>query len=261
LLQPSKIRVVFAPYSLSLKPIFIMAQKILLFLVIGLFIHCDVQSQHWGTIKGEGKVVTQEINLEPIHGFSLSFHGDVIVTQGSTQKIVIEGQQNIIDNIKRDVRHGHWNIEFDKNVKDAEPVKVTITLSTLDEIGLGGSGTITSASRCTGLNDLEISMSGSGRVNFSFEAKNTELNLSGSGKSTLDGSTGRLEINISGSGDVTAKDLVASECQVSISGSGDASVNVNGDLRTAISGSGDVTYKGNASVNASISGSGTIKKM
>jgi cytoskeletal protein CcmA (bactofilin family) len=239
-----------------------MANKILLLLTIGLFIHGRAQSQHWGSsIKGEGKVVTQEIQLEPIHGFSLSFDGDVTVTQGSTQKIVIEGQQNIIDNIKREVKHGYWNIEFDKNVKDAENVKVTITLPSLDEIGLCGSGSIMSTNRFKGLNDLELSISGSGDLHFNFEAKNTEFNLSGSGKSTLEGATGSLEINISGSGDVTAKDLEASDCEISISGSGDASVNVNGDLKTAISGSGDVTYKGNASVNASISGSGNIRKM
>jgi cytoskeletal protein CcmA (bactofilin family) len=238
-----------------------MAQKIFLLLVIGLLIQGQAQAQHWSTIKGEGKVVTQEIKLDPIHGFSLSFNGDVVVTQGSTQKIIIEGQQNIIDNIKRDVHHGHWNIEFDKNVKDAEPVKVTITVPTLDEVGLSGSGSIMSTNRFSGLNDLELSVSGSGDLQFSFEAKNTELNLSGSGEATVDGVTGELEINISGSGNVTAKDLVASDCEIAISGSGDAAVNVNGDLKTAISGSGDVTYKGNASVNASISGSGSVKKM
>ena len=238
-----------------------MANKFLLLLTIGLFIQGRAQSQHWNSIKGEGKVVTQEIKLDPIHGFSLSFHGDVVVTQGPTQKIVIEGQQNIIDNIKREVKHGYWNIWIDKNVKDAEPVKITITVPTLDEVGLCGSGSIMSTNRFTGLNELEVSISGSGHLQFSFEAKNTECNLSGSGKATLDGVTGELEINISGSGDVTAKDLEASDCEISISGSGDAAVNVNGDLKTAISGSGDVTYKGNASVNASISGSGNIKKM
>jgi len=238
-----------------------MANKIYFILIIGLFVQTHAQSQHWGSIKGEGKVVTQEIKLDPIHGINLSFDGDVTLIQGSTQKIIIEGQQNIIDNIKRDVHNGHWNIEFDKNVKDAEDVKIAITVPTLDEVGLCGSGSITSSNKFTGLNDLDISISGSGDVHFGYEGKKTELNLSGSGEATLEGTTTSLEINISGSGDVTAKDLVASDCDISISGSGDAAVNVNGDLKTAISGSGDVTYKGSASVNASISGSGTITKM
>jgi hypothetical protein len=250
------------PYALfSSKPKTIMAQKILFFLILGLSIQINAQAQHWNCIKGEGKVVTQEIQLDPIHGISLSFDGDVILTQGSTQKIVIEGQQNIIDNIKREVRNGHWNIEFDKNVKNAEDVKITITVPTLNEIGLAGSGSIKSTNHFTGLGDLEINISGSGDLDFSFEGKNTELSLSGSGEATLEGMAAALEIHISGSGDVTAKDLVTADCEVYISGSGDASVNVNGDLKTAISGSGDVKYKGNASVNASISGSGTISKM
>jgi hypothetical protein len=238
-----------------------MSQKIILLFILGLFIVNQAQSQNWESIKGEGKVVTQEIQLDPIHAVGLSFHGEVLLTQGSTQKIVIEAQQNIIDNIKRKVSGGSWNIEFDKNVKDAEPIKVMITLPMLDELALSGSGSISSTSKFVKLGDLEISMSGSGHVDMDFEAKATELNMSGSGKADLSGASNKLEINMSGSGNATAKELVASDCEIAISGSGDASVNVNGDLRTAISGSGDVTYVGKANVDASISGSGTVKRI
>ncbi len=238
-----------------------MAQKILFLLLIGLLIQCNVEAQHKTTIKGEGKVVTQEITLDPFHGINLSFHGDVVLTQGATQQVIIEGQQNIIDNIKREVQNGNWNIEFDHNVKDAEPVKVTITVPNLDEIGLCGSGAITSTNRFMDLHKLEINISGSGNIHFDYEGKSTELNLSGSGKAELAGESSELEINISGSGGVKAKELLTSDCDVSISGSGNASVYVNGDLEAQVSGSGEITYTGNANVDAIISGSGKVNKM
>jgi len=238
-----------------------MVQKTFFAFLLGLFLVVSAHAQNWQTIKGEGKVVTQEIKLENIHGIGLGISGKLILTQGSTQRITIEGQQNIIDNIKKEVRGGSWSIEYIKNVKDAEPVTITVTVPSLDEIALSGSGTVTTTNKFSNLNDLEISIAGSGHLDFNFDAKDTELNLSGSGKAILMGSTHELEINISGSGDVTAKDLTATGCEISISGSGDAAVNVNGDLRAAISGSGDVTYKGQANVDASVSGSGSVKKM
>jgi len=237
-----------------------MIQKILFTIISALLLIVNAQAQ-WQTIKGEGKVVTQEIKLENIHAVGLGLSGKLVLTQGSPQRITIEGQQNIIDNIRKEVRGGSWSIEFIKNVKDAEPVTITITLPSLDNLALSGSGTVTSTNKFANLDDLDIAISGSGHLDFNFDAKETELSLSGSGKATLMGSTHDLEINISGSGNVSAKDLASTGCEVSISGSGDASVNVNGDLRAAISGSGDVTYKGQANVDAAISGSGSVTKM
>jgi len=238
-----------------------MANKIIFLMLLGVFFLTDAQSQNSRTISGEGKVVSQEIQLDNFHEIGLSFSGKVILTQGSPQKIVIEGQQNIIDNIKKEVRGGSWNIEFDRNVKKAEPVTITITIPMLDEIALSGSGTILSTNTFRNIDKLEIGMSGSGHVDFGFEAKSTELAMSGSGKANLSGTSNDLEISMSGSGSVNAKDLVTKKCEVNISGSGNAAVHVNGDLRAAISGSGNVTYTGSVNVDAAISGSGRVSKI
>lgn len=221
----------------------------------------SLSAQNWGGIDGEGEVIKQEITLPAFHGFDLGFGGDVILTPGATQKIVIEGQKNIIDNIKRDVSNGHWRISNIKNVRDAKPVTVYITIPTIDYVGLSGSGSIKSTGKFSGLNDIDVAVSGSGDITMDIAAKKTEIRISGSGEISLAGSTQSLEVAISGSGDVMTKDLVASSCKIQISGSGDAAVHVNGDLETHISGSGDVRYRGNASVTAKISGSGEVTKL
>jgi len=218
-------------------------------------------AQRWGQgIDGEGAVIKQEISLAGIDGFDLGIGGDVILTPGNTQKIVIEAQQNIIDNIKRDVSGGTWRIAYIKNVHDAKPVTIYITIPTITHVGLSGSGSIRSTGKFSGLEDVAIAVSGSGNIKLDLDARETGVKVSGSGEIELAGSTQSLEVAISGSGDVMTKELVASRCKVQISGSGDAAVYVNGDLETAISGSGDVTYKGDASVTARISGSGEVRK-
>lgn len=237
-----------------------MIRALVLSIVI-FFTVCHLQAQHWGGIKGEGDIVKQEIQPSGMDGFNLAIAGDVILTPGHTQKVVIEAQQNIIDNIKRDVKDGRWGISAIKNMHDYKPVTIYITLPAVDDVGVSGSGSVRSKGKFSGSGDLDISVSGSGDIELDFTSTSTDVNISGSGEVTLLGTTGDLEISISGSGDVFAKGLSSSDCHIRISGSGDAQVQVNGALEANISGSGDVHYTGNASVQARVSGSGTVSKM
>ena len=228
-----------------------------------LFILVSVQCQPGmtGSIKGEGEVVKQEISLEAIHGVNLGFSGDVVLTQGSPQKIVMEGQQNILDNIKREVKNGVWNIYFDRSTRDMKNVTVYVTLPNLDEVKLSGSGSIRSTNKFTGADKMGIRVSGSGGITLDYMANSTDLALSGSGEINLSGESKDLSIAVSGSGDIAAANLKTDNCEIHISGSGDATVNVNNSLETHISGSGDVRYSGSPSVDVRISGSGDVSKI
>ncbi|HZV68805.1 MAG TPA: head GIN domain-containing protein [Saprospiraceae bacterium] len=238
-----------------------MARIIIALFITGFLVSCKSDAQSWSGIKGEGEVVKEDISLESLKGINLGFDGDVVLTPGSTQKITIEGQKNIIDNIKRDVKNGSWNIVFDKNVREAKGVTVYITLTNLEEVNLSGSGSIRSTGKFTGLKDLDIHVSGSGAITLDYDATSTDLSLSGSGEIDLNGTSKSLEVSISGSGDVNAKGLVTDDCSIHISGSGDASVQANKNLETHISGSGDVAYSGTASVTTRISGSGEVTRI
>jgi hypothetical protein len=240
-----------------------MNKSLLLSVILFVFAVQTHSAQNWmkGTISGEGDVVKKEISLAAMDGINLVFSGDVVLMQGNTQKVIVEGQQNIIDNIKREVKNGTWIIANEKQVKNAKMVTIYITLPKLEEVALSGSGAIKSKGKFTGLSELEVSVVGSGNINLEYDSKATDLQISGSGEITLAGSTGEFNVNISGSGDVNASNLASTSCHVNISGSGDAAVKVNGELKSNISGSGDVRYAGNANVTAKVSGSGTVSKM
>ncbi|HUR29933.1 MAG TPA: head GIN domain-containing protein [Saprospiraceae bacterium] len=221
----------------------------------------DTQKANNGTITGEGEIVTREITVDAMHGVKLDISGDVVLTQGSTQKVVLEGQKNVIDNITRVVKNGIWNIDFDKDVRNAKSITVHITLPMLDQVAVSGSGSIRSATKFSGVTDMKIHIAGSGNVTLEYEASTTDVDLSGSGKVNLSGINNTLSVSIAGSGDVTADNLKVDNCDVHISGSGDALVNVDKNLETSISGSGNVHYLGNAHVNSKISGSGEVSEV
>lgn len=224
----------------------------------------SVTAQNWdwgGGIKGEGPTVKETLKVDDFESFTLAFSGNVYVKQGNTQSVVVEGQKNIIDNIETEVNGKHWRIKFDKSVRKHDGVKIYITVRTLTEASISGSGDIFSEGKFTGLGDFKTRVSGSGDIHMDVEAKTVSSSISGSGGIKLRGSANTLDIQISGSGDVYAEDLEVTDCTVRVSGSGDCKVHATGSLDVRVSGSGDVKYKGNPRVKAKMSGSGDVESM
>ncbi|MCC6722866.1 MAG: DUF2807 domain-containing protein [Saprospiraceae bacterium] len=226
-----------------------------------LFFTATACTQNWSLgpgINGEGPKTTKNLDISSFDEIKLNIAADVFVKQGSSQSVKIEAQQNIIDNLKRDVTDGAWKIGFDKNVKNHEPIKIWITVPNIKALGVSGSGSIVSESKFSNLGDLSVAVSGSGDIKFNSDSKNLNAAISGSGNIELAGTTGESTFAISGSGNIKAFDLDSGACNVKISGSGDSSVNASRSLEVAIAGSGDVYYKGQPSVRSKISGSGKV---
>ena len=228
-----------------------------------LFISClAVLSLNAQKISGEGDIVQQEIQLESFTGVGLGFSGDIYITQGSPQKVVVHAQQNIIDNIKRNVKGGTWHVNFEKNVRNHKPVKVYITIPELRDASVSGSGSLETTGQFTGLGDLHTAVAGSGDIKLDVEAGDVQSAVSGSGTIKMSGRAKSLEAAISGSGDIMAMDMRVEDCSVAISGSGDIEVHATGNLEVAISGSGDVKYAGEPDkVKSRVSGSGDVTQV
>ncbi|MCB0628273.1 MAG: head GIN domain-containing protein [Saprospiraceae bacterium] len=220
----------------------------------------NTQAQNWwkNGISGEGPVVKRTLDLDDFSAIRLTNNAKVYIRQGSPQSVEVEAQENIIDNLKREVSDDAWTIGFDRSVRRYDGMKVYITLPSLRGLRVSGSGSITSESRFTGVEDMDVSISGSGDIRLEVESASIDSHISGSGNIKLRGTTGRHEVHISGSGNVEAYELNSESCKVQISGSGDCDVDVREDLEVRISGSGDVNYKGRPRISSRISGSGDI---
>ena len=211
-------------------------------------------------LTGSGSIVTQSIDLPSIDGIGLGIAATVYVQPGSQQKVEIKAQQNIIDNIKQKVRGGTWSIEFKQKTKGHKDIKIYVTLPKLEQLSIGGSGSIIGKGRFQVDHDLSLSIGGSGNIEVEATAKKINCSIGGSGKAVLGGEAKKLAISIGGSGDVEAYDLRVSHCAVSSAGSGDVEVNVSDELEVSMVGSGDVKYKGSPKVHSSVIGSGDVEK-
>lgn len=212
-------------------------------------------------IDGEGDTVVKDKSIsEKFTGISLSLNGDVYVTQGSEPKIIVHGQQNIIDVLKLEVNDNVLHVGFRKNnVHNYDKLKFYITTAALQILDVNGSGKIIAEdSISTGTIDINISGSGDIKLKKLAATGKVKANISGSGNIELAGHTPNTWFTISGSGNIYAFELPCKNSECTISGSGNIETTVTDKLDADISGSGDIRYKGRPVINSKTSGSGKI---
>ncbi len=211
-----------------------------------------------GRIKGSGPIVSQEFDMPDITGVQLNIDGNVYLTEGDTQLVRIEAQQNIIDNIRKSVSAGKWDIEFINNVSGHDGINIYITTSAIEAASISGSGNIECTDNFTDSTNVYLNISGSGNIIMGLFADKIESTISGSGNIRISGSANEHSITISGSGNMSAFDLKTLRTDVTISGSGNCQVYATDNLNVIISGSGNVYYIGYPAIDVTISGSGSL---
>jgi hypothetical protein len=213
------------------------------------------------------------IDVDQFTGIKINGNYQVYLKQGTTQSVKMEGTDDEIKWISTTVENGIWHIQNksmnNKNqcnnnynaYNDAEqPLKIYITMPTLNYLSLNSNGKVMTENTFN-VENIDLMLNGSGKMNLNLNANSVESSLCGSGKLVLKGGAKHMENRISGSGYVEAEDFKVENLNVTISGSGDAQVYATGYLKARVSGSGDVYYKGSPSLHQSISGSGSVRKI
>lgn len=205
--------------------------------------------------------VKEKRNTDDFSVVSFGVAGKLYVEQGDKFGVILEGDQELLDEITTKVTGGKLIIRK-PNWRKARNMKLTayITMPEVEGFGVSGSGQLIAegALKC---DVIKIGVSGSGSVNLdNLTANKVNIGISGSGGVNLDGQGADIaDISISGSGGVTAEDFKTGTLKASISGSGRCKVWVEDSLTANISGSGNLYYKGDPNVNARSSGSGKVK--
>jgi len=235
---------------------------------------------------GNGVLQSDTLSLPSFGSIKLVDAATVHVSQGKSQEVIVEGDENVLEAMNIRVENGElivdvegcfFSYDFDVYVQvpQGQPLSRLAVSGSGEIMGedslflaqdfvgkVSGSGEI-KLTAANVISSTSFDISGSGKMEMDFESSRTRSNISGSGKLFLIGKTQDHQSRISGSGDVKAFDLSSQNTEISVSGSGDGEITVEGGvLEVSISGSGDVHYKGSPSaVNSSISGSGDLRKV
>ncbi|ELR69107.1 hypothetical protein C900_05496 [Fulvivirga imtechensis AK7] len=203
--------------------------------------------------------------VAPFSEIGLSTAGVVYLTQGSTQKVELKGSSEILEKIETEVRGGKLIIKHEGtgwfNWSKNDDLEIYITINKIEGLSVSSSGKIIGQNKFK-TDRLELSVSGSGKIEAQTDSDDLDISISGSGKIELGGTASAVEASISGSGKIRAENLKARSYKVRISGSGSCEVYAEESIDARISGSGSIYYKGEPKhINSSTSGSGRIKKM
>lgn len=213
-------------------------------------------------LRGHGDEVTRTRAVGTFDEIEMGGEFDVYLTQGEAKDIVLEGQENVLADIRTTTNNNKLKIDFRSHrVKISDPVRVYITTPDLKGLTFSGANAVHGLTEWH-VNDLNLKTSGSGKINLTLRgADEVESSISGSGEIILGGDARVHNLDVSGSGKLKAFDLSTKTTSVKISGSGQADVRASEHLKATISGSGKVRYKGNPLIESSVSGSGKIERI
>jgi len=204
----------------------------------------------------------EERKLPEFHELNLAMSADLVLTQGSNQKVEIVASDKILKLIETEVNNGALTIKWTNNfVTQTGDIKIYITMKNITSIRISGSGDILGKGVISA-GDINLSISGSGNLKMeNLKAESIKSAISGSADITLGGNQPalKLEVSISGSGDFSAEELPVKNIEVGLSGSGNCRINATESIKVRISGSGDVYYRGSATIDAKVSGSGSVQ--
>jgi len=238
-------------------------KRIIVMIMIGMVVilsACNGIPFNLNMVRGSGVVATDTRTVSGFSGIVLNGSGDATITQGDTESLKIEADDNILPLLTSEVTGGKLVLGTKPNTSfsTSVPIRYTITVKDLTSLELNGSGNAAIGNLTT--SNHAITLRGSGNVSLaSLQAGQLTVDDNGSGNISING--GKVDgqtIRIFGSGDVTAPNLESQNASVSIAGSGSTEVWAKGSLTVSIGGSGNVSYYGSPSVTKSIAGSGSV---
>jgi hypothetical protein len=235
-------------------------------LLLLLFLAASLQSfLIWDVIKGNGVAKTETREISGYTSLACGGPIKVEIEYGTSNTIQLEGDENILPYIETYVKDGELTIKVKEHtsVKPQVPLRVHVSMTTINGIAQSGSGAIKGKGNFTSTQATSVAVSGSGEIDLNFNKfSGMSIQMSGSGSVKLEGELNNdLDVAQSGSGNIDCEHVPSQNVTARISGSGNLRVNAAKSLDAQISGSGHIYYTGNASVSTKVSGSGRVEKI
>ena len=214
---------------------------------------------------GTGKVKTETRDVAGFNGVQFAGLGELNISQGASEGLTIEAEDNILPKIVTEVRSGILYIGFERDnwqdmVRPTRNIVFTLKVKNLNSLDLSGLGNVTMPKLST--DSLDVKVSGAGGVKIEqISAKTVTSSMSGAGNVELAGKITSHTLTLSGLGNYSAGDLESQSASINLSGAGGATVWAKDSLTVKISGAGTVSYYGSPKISKDVSGLGVMNSL
>jgi hypothetical protein len=217
------------------------------------------------------EMVSQTRDVSGFNRVSLRDYGELNISQGTQESLVIESEQEILDAIQTNVRGDTLDIRIGASWIDKLnfalstsltriPIKYTLVVKDLKALDILGAARV----RIEGIDSdrLAIVLGGAGEITGrELKVEQLDVELRGAGRIELAGQADEEWVTISGAGNYHAPDMATKKVRVEVNGAGKATVAAEEELNLAIRGLGSVDYYGPGTVKRTISGLGSINHL
>jgi len=227
------------------------------------------QSGSWSSdgTKGSGHVISETRNVGDFHAVDAGGALHVELTVGPAASFKIEGEDNIIKQIKSVVNRGVLRIYTEGNINPQKEVRVTLTAPSIDGLNISGASEMQAKGvkadkldlDCSGASKLfmtgsavGIDLQVSGASETSFEGlNNTAISgqVSGAAKLVAVGSLGVVDLDASGASRVDLSKARAKRVKLDLNGASNAQVIASDRIDAELSGASNLKYGGTNDVH------------
>lgn len=194
---------------------------------------------------------TQVRKLSGFNALDVSTGIDLYITLGTTEEVRIVADEDIINDIKTEVKNGTLFIFMKQNNwfnwGTSKPRKAYVTVKELVELDASSGSDVRSENKLEG-ESLKISVSSGSDVKLDVRYKNLSLDTSSGSDAELKGQVKNLTLSASSGSDIDASNLEAVNCKASASSGSDISLTVTEELEANASSGADISYSGNPQV-------------
>ena len=204
----------------------------LLFLVAFTFSGSKLIAQ---SVTGSGNVIEQERSHTGFNAIQTGHGVDVFISQGSSEKVIVKADDNLVDYIKTSMEGNTLVITAKGNIRRTKAFDVYVTVKNLERVK-ATSGSDVESQTTLSMDKLELEMHSGSDVEMDLEVGELHCDLSGGSDADLSGTAKSATITASGGSDINAKGLKIGDCKLDVSGGSDANIYVTGDLEMEATG-------------------------
>ncbi len=211
-------------------------------------------------IKGDGNVVKQERSISSFDGIDVGGAFNVFLTQGESEKLVVEADENLLDIIVTEVRGSTLKIKTTEDIRESSKLNIYITFKDLKSLDVSGACDLVGENKFK-LGDLDLDCSGASEMEMKLSAGNINLDCSGASSAELFGSAQSVNLDLSGASKYYAMDFEVAIYDADASGASHGKIFVTEELSVEVSGTASLKYKGEPRIKEhDVSGAGSLKK-
>jgi ribosomal protein S4E len=196
-----------------------------------------------GSIKGNGNVVEETRELGEFSKISVSRGMNVYISQGTSSKVVVKADENLLKVIDTYVDHGTLKVTALKGIRNATSNKVYVTVTDLENIKSTSGSNIFSEDSLK-LGNLEIKSTAGSNIRLSLESGELSVSASAGSNIFLNGTAKSVNIKASSGSNIKAGDLQSENCDAKVSSGANIWIKVQNGLTAKASSGGNLFYSG-----------------